>query len=115
MIDANDYVNVMDLIEDFEGALEAKIITMDSYEPEQFRLDERSSYSSKIYVDEYFSMMIVSKRDDRALQYYGGFEYVNKEYRQEAGSYVIYHSDDERVQEHLDYLEKSLRKAKIAG
>ena len=114
MIDANDYVNVMDLIEDFERALEAKIITMDSYEPEQFRLDKRSSYG-KIYVDEYFSMMIVSKRNDRVLQYYGGFEYVNKEYRQEAGSYVIYHSDDERVQEHLDYLEKSLRKAKIAG
>lgn len=114
MIDANDYVNVMDLIEDFEVALKAKIITMDSYEPEQFRLDERSSYG-KIYVDEDFTMMIVSKQSDRVLQYYGGFEYVDKEYRQEVGSYVIYHSDDERVQEHLDYLEKSLHKAKIAG
>ena len=106
---ASDY-NLMDLIEDFEGALEAKIEMMDSYEPDQFGLDERSSYR-KIYVDECFSMMIVSKQNDRALQYYGGFEYVDKEHRKEVGSYVIYLSEDERVQEHLERLENTLKRA----
>ena len=42
----------------------------------------------------------VSRNDDRSLQYYGGFEYVDKEYRVECGEYVFYSTDDDRVQGH---------------
>lgn len=44
----------------------------------------------------------VRKHNDGSLQYYGGFEYVDKEYRYEVGDYVFYNGEDERVREHLD-------------
>ena len=44
----------------------------------------------------------VYKGNDRTLQYYGGFEYVDKEYRHEMGDYVFYSAEDNRVQGHLE-------------
>lgn len=44
----------------------------------------------------------VSKDQDRSLQYYGGFEYVDKDYRHELGDFVFYSVDDERVREHVE-------------
>lgn len=44
----------------------------------------------------------VRKCNDGSLQYYGGFEYVDKEYRYEVGDYVFYNGEDERVRDHLD-------------
>ena len=47
------------------------------------------------------------KERDRALQYYGGFEYVDSQYRHEMGDYVFYSSEAGRVSEHLDsYLDR---------
>ena len=43
----------------------------------------------------------VSKDSDRSLQYYGGFEYVDKDYRHELGEFVFYSVDDDRVREHV--------------
>ena len=49
----------------------------------------------------------VDKSTDRTLQYYGGFEYVDKEYRHEFGDYVFYSAEDNRVRGHLEtYLNK---------
>jgi hypothetical protein len=44
----------------------------------------------------------VKKQDDSRLQYYGGFEYVDKEARTEMGDYVFYMATDNRVQNHID-------------
>jgi hypothetical protein len=63
------------------------------------RLDPRAGY--KLWVDE--DTIAVSKSSDGSLQYYGGFEYVDKAYRREVGDYVFYLGDDNRVREHLDY------------
>ena len=46
---------------------------------------------------------------DRSLQYYGGFEYVNKEYRVCAGDWVFYMAEDDRVREHLAHVFEDLR------
>ena len=49
----------------------------------------------------------VYKGNDRTLQYYGGFEYVDLDYRHEMGEYVFYSYEDSRVQGHLEeYLNK---------
>jgi hypothetical protein len=49
----------------------------------------------------------IHKANDRAVQYYGGFEYVDKEFRHEMGDYVFYSHEDGRVQGHLEeYLNK---------
>ena len=44
----------------------------------------------------------VYKANDRSLQYYGGFEYVDTTFRYEMGDYVFYSYEDSRVQDHLD-------------
>jgi hypothetical protein len=41
------------------------------------------------------------------LEYYGGFEYVDKEQVKAVGSYTIYYADDERVQECIEQWDNS--------
>lgn len=53
-------------------------------------LDDRSAYGG-LYVDVRNEEFIaVTKQGDRVLQYYGGFEYIDKEFRKEYGDYVFY-------------------------
>ncbi len=68
--------------------------------PEDLGLDRRAG--CRLYASE--DAVAVLKSQDNSLQYYGGFEYVNKEFRKEMGSWVFYFADDdERVQSHLDH------------
>ena len=77
---------------------------MDCVKATQLGMDIRAGY--KLYVDE--DCIIVDKRNDQSLQYYGGMEYVDKEFRSEIGDYVIYLSNAGRVADCLDayYSEK---------
>ena len=52
-------------------------------------------------------MIIVHENHDRALQYYGGFEYVDPQYRTVYGKWIIYYRDDMRVDDHISYYEKN--------
>ena len=61
-------------------------------------LDIRAGY--KLFVNE--DAIAVAKHNDRTLQYYGGFEYVDSECRVEMGDFVFYMCDDERVREHIE-------------
>ena len=63
-------------------------------EPEAFGLDVRSFGEA---ITDGFDYIIIKKSDDKALRYYGGFEYVNESDRQEYGNYVIYSSAATRV------------------
>ena len=67
--------------------------------PPAVGLDVRAGY--KLHIGEDFIACGVP--DDRALQYYGGFEYVDKEFRQELGGYVFYSNESARVADHLIY------------
>ena len=59
-------------------------------------LDPRAGYS--LYVNE--EALVVEKNRCGTLDYYGGFEYVDKEARQEIGDYVFFFADyDGRVYE----------------
>jgi|LakMenEpi13Oct10_1017325.scaffolds.fasta_scaffold01537_2 hypothetical protein len=62
-------------------------------------LDPRASYAP-IFINR--SAIAVKKSYDRNMQYYGGFEYVYKEYRHEMGDYVFYLAEDDRVGGHID-------------
>jgi len=53
-----------------------------------------------VWVDE--DTIVVKKGSDGSLQYYGGFEYVDKDCRREMGDYVFYLGEDSRVRGHLD-------------
>lgn len=71
---------------------------MEQIQPEQCGLDNRSGY--RLFISD--EGIAVSKANDRSLQYYGGFEYVEKECRIEIGEYVFYTNEDDRVQGHID-------------
>ena len=45
--------------------------------------------------------IVVDREADRILQYFGGFEYVDRYYREEIGNYVFYLTGDDRVDECL--------------
>ena len=61
---------------------------------EQFGLDDRCG---KLYMGEDF--IAVPTHQDRTLQYYGGFEYVDPASRTVIGEFVFYSTDDDRVEE----------------
>ena len=62
-------------------------------------LDSRSAY--QFYIGDDF--IAIDKNSDRNLQYYGGFEYVDKDCRMELGEYVLYSADNNRVCGHLNH------------
>ena len=73
-------------------------------------LDDRAADSIYVCMEEPESVheagdyIMVSKADDRTMQYYGGFEYVGKDCRTELGDYVLYSAMNGRVAEHLEQL-----------
>ena len=72
------------------------------HQPSDLGLDPRAG--SRLYVDPERTFIAVSYRDSRALNYYGGFEYIGQEYVTTLGDWVFYSGDDERVQGHLSRL-----------
>lgn len=65
---------------------------------EDLGLDRRAAY--RLFITD--EVIAVPKGDDRVLQYYGGFEYVDKECRHELGDWVFYSANDDRVIGHLN-------------
>jgi hypothetical protein len=64
-------------------------------------LDSRASY--RLYIDADLTAIVALKDSDRQLQYYGGFEYVDKDSRRELGNWVFYSNEDNRVAMALSY------------
>lgn len=95
---------LLNLVQDLEDQLRNQVAGLTYVRADELGLDRRAAYT--IWVDE--DVLIVRKDEDRTLQYYGGFEYVDKDARLEFGNYVIYTSDDSRVQDCLDYFYEQL-------
>ena len=89
------------LIEEINEQVRRHVMEMDRVSADKLGMDIRAGY--RLYVDD--ECIVVDKDADRALQYYGGFEYVDKEYRQEMGDFVFYFRDDDRVNGHLETYE----------
>ncbi len=60
-------------------------------------LDPRAGYC--LYVNE--DCIAANYNDARLLDYYGGFEYVEREFRVQCGSYIFYLREDSRVDDHI--------------
>lgn len=90
---------VYDLLIEIDSRVQELLETeFQEVRPEEIGLDPRSGYHICINRD----YIVVSKGSRRSLEYYGGFEYVDKEHVIELGDYIFYSADDERVQDHLD-------------
>lgn len=90
-----------ELEEAVDSMIVSKTINAKVLSPESLGLDSRCA--DQLYVQN--GCIIANKRDDSNLRYYGGFEYIEKEYRLALGQYVVYSSDSSRVQQHTKQLE----------
>jgi hypothetical protein len=61
-------------------------------------LDRRASWDSLFVTQEFIAVPLPQ---DRSMQYYGGFEYVNADHRTQVGDWVFYSSESGRVRGHL--------------
>lgn len=82
-----------DFLDGINESIRFRTEEMEYVMPDELGLDRRSAH--RVWVSD--ECIIINASDDRNLQYYGGFEYVDKEYRVAIGSYVIYLADDARV------------------
>lgn len=90
--------DIHELIDSVSEQVEKFTRNMDQASPKDLGLDRRASFDNLFVNDD---CIIVDKGSDQSLQYYGGFEYVDKEFRFEMGDYVIYLANDQRVREHI--------------
>ncbi len=90
--------DILSYIDEVSDRMRRILNDMEYTTPDSMGLDRRAGY--RLWINE--DCIVVDKDNDRSLQYYGGFEYVDRDYRVEMGDYVIYLSDDERVQGHID-------------
>lgn len=65
------------------------------------------SRCGKVWVTD--EAIIVHFHDKRAIEYYGGFEYVDSSCVCVFSTYVVYSSEDERVQEALDIFQGAVK------
>jgi hypothetical protein len=96
--------SIYDFLDTVNEKMERRVFEMNSVmcSNAAIGLDERCG---RVFIDE--ECIVVSKYNDPRLQYYGGFEYVDKEFRQVIGDYVVYLNGDERVLGHIErYYEK---------
>lgn len=94
-----DYSDALDFCEAMTEAARRFVAQMSEVQARELGLDPRSFWGYA-YVDE--TAIVVNKEQARTLDYYGGFEYVNKDYRREVGDYVFYLAEDDRVRRHIE-------------
>ena len=98
---------VLDMVADLEDEIRVVVGKLPYVPADVLGLDRRAGY--RLWIDD--DAIIVDKHNDRDLQYYGGFEYVDKDTRTECGYYVIYSSNDDRVRDCIEQFEESLETA----
>jgi hypothetical protein len=90
-----------DFLSEIDEMAERFVSTLTPTNAQALGLDPRSGYN--LYVSE--DTIVVGKHYDNKLQYYGGFEYIDKSSRREVGDYVFYtigEYGDDRVEECLN-------------
>lgn len=94
-----DIDNVWTLVDEVSRTVEKFIDNhMTKTNAESLGLDPRAGYS--LFVNG--ECIAVRAYNDRLLQYYGGFEYIDQEDRREVGDWVFYMSESDRVADCLD-------------
>lgn len=91
-------ISVLDTLEECNEAVRTLINSLERVKAEELNLDPRCGI---LYVGE--DAIAIPKSNVKAVEYYGAFEYVEKEYRVEIWKYVFYLISDDRIAGHLEY------------
>lgn len=97
------FSNVGDMIDEINETVSRFIReNMESCKATDLGLDRRAGYVLFVNED-----CIAIEGDGHMLDYYGGFEYVDKEYVRVMGDWKFYFAEDQRVRDHIEtYFEK---------
>lgn len=88
-----DFYEIDNLVDEIVGQ-------MKRVRSEEIGLDGRCG---TVYID--YDFVCVNVRNQQTIEYYGGFEYIDKEFVKTYGDYVFYSRDHDRVNDCLDYFE----------
>jgi len=95
-----------DLMWKVSEAVEAFLSEAREVSASELGLDQRAAWGKVCVTPECLAVLADS---EGSLRYYGGFEYVSKEYRVGMGEWVFYLAEDDRVREHLAHVFPELR------
>ena len=96
------YIDIDILQNDINNMVEDFMSDTMLIEPEAVGLDRRVG---TIFVTPDKSCIIAPLHNQACIEYYGGFEYVDREAKKVIGNYVFYLATDDRVEDHLSLLE----------
>ena len=83
---ASSNTTINGILSQFEDAIRERIGHLERVKPEHLGLDYRVGWN--FWVDG--NDIIVHRKDNRTLRYYGGFEYISDDHVTHVGDYVIY-------------------------
>lgn len=98
---ANEMTNILDIINNAAVEVEDNLKDLPKVGADKIGLDRRAG---RVWVDEDYGLIIIHKERANTLDYYGGFEYVDKEAVTEIGQFKVYSSMyDDRVASAIDF------------
>lgn len=89
---------------------EEYISDMNDVNPEDLGLDRRAGYNMWVADD----MIACDSASIGVLDYYGGFEYIEREFRFQLGDYYFFSAYSDRVQDCIDYYQEQLNEKDAA-
>lgn len=89
---------------------EEYISDMNDVNPEDLGLDRRAGYNMWVADD----MIACSSASIGVLDYYGGFEYIEREFRFQLGDYYFFSAYSDRVQDCIEYYQEQLNEKDAA-
>ena len=90
-------MSIYDLVDNINEKVYRMVQDMECVRASELGLDDRCGM---LFINE--ECIIIDKQSRGRLEYYGGFEYCDKDFVQAIGDYVIYLNGDSRVQGHLE-------------
>lgn len=104
MSESVPYVSAYDMINDVSVVSRIFVETkMKEVSPSLLGLDKRSA--SRLYINS--ECIAVNVLEDKLLQYYGGFEYIDFVDKYQVGSYIFYFASSSRVHRCLSNYKES--------
>jgi len=91
-----------DLLDEVNTVVERFLDGAQEASAQALGLDGRSFWGTAFVTPEVLALRVYEH--DRALQYYGGFQYVDAEHRKVLGDWVFYSVESNRVREHLSHV-----------
>ena len=99
------FTDTLEMIDEIQYAVERHVQGLRRVSANELGLDIRCG---RVYIDR--AERVIVSDNSRSLDYYGGFEYIDKECRTQLGDYVIYQGHS-RVDDCFDCLEEEVEDA----